>query len=125
MAPRWVTLEGVEGVGKTYLGRLLAARLGSRCRLLGEVTDHQAHVLPGRVIAALSRAGDLWLRTGHPATETLALLALKAGEHERLSQEHTAAEIIIEDRGVDSVAVYQALILAGQDAPDAQVRQLM
>lgn len=126
MTPIWVTIEGIEGVGKTYLGGLLAARLGSRCRLLSEVTDHQPRTLPSRVVAALSRAGDLWLRTGHPAAETLALLALKAGEHERIRAEGgTYANIILEDRGVDSVAVYQSLILAGLDAPDAHVRRLM
>ncbi len=126
MTPLWVTIEGIEGVGKTYLGGLLAARLGNRCRLLSEITDHQPRILPSRVVAALSQAGDLWLRTGHPATETLALLALKAGEHERICAESGAsAEIILEDRGVDSVAIYQSLILAGLDAPAAQVHHLM
>jgi dTMP kinase len=126
MRPCWVTLEGVEGVGKTHLAGMLAARLGGRCQMLSEVTDHQPRILPSRVITALSRTGDLWLRTGHPATETLALLALKAGEHERIrTWEGIAAEIILEDRGVDSVAVYQALILAGPGAPNGQVRDLM
>lgn len=126
MTPLWVTIEGIEGVGKTYLGGLLAARLGIRCRLLSEVTDHQPRILPSRVAAALSRAGDLWLRTGHPATETLALLALKAGEHERIRAEGgTSAGIVLEDRGVDSVAIYQSLILAGLDAPATQVHRLM
>lgn len=125
MAPRWVTLEGIEGVGKTYLGGLLAARLGGRCQLLSEVTDHQPGILPSQVITALSRAGDLWLRTGHPATETLALLALKVSEHERIQfWGGTVSDIIIEDRGVDSAAVYQALILAGPDAPAGHVHRL-
>jgi dTMP kinase len=77
-----------------------------------------AQTLPGQVITALSRAGDFWLRTGHPGTETLALLALKVREHEHMCATPGArAEVIVEDRGVDSVALYQAAIVTGQDAP--------
>jgi dTMP kinase len=125
MRPYWVTLEGIEGVGKTYFARLLAARLGDRGLALSEVTDHGAQTLQGQIIAALSRAGDLWLRTGHPATETLALLALKVSEHERAQRRAgMLAEVVVEDRGVDSVALYQAAILAGLDAPVEQAHAL-
>jgi dTMP kinase len=118
MRPYWVTLEGIEGAGKTYFARRLAARLGDRALVLSEVTDQDAGTLPGQVITALSRSGDLWLRTGHPATETLALLALKVSEHERPhAVPGRRAEVVIEDRGVDSVAIYQAAIHAGQDTP--------
>jgi dTMP kinase len=121
MRKYWITLEGIEGVGKTHLARLLGSRLGSRAMVLSEVTD-QRDSLIGQVITALSRAGDLWLRTGYPATETLALLALKVSEYETLQHGHdTGAEVVVEDRGVDSVAVYQAAILAD---PDASVEQV-
>ena len=124
MPARWITLEGIEGVGKTYLAGRLAARLGSGCRLLSEVTDAASGSLTSQVITALARTGDFWLRTGHPVTETLALLALKVAEYERL-QSLGEDGIILEDRGIDSVAVYQALILAGTGAPDTAVRQVM
>lgn len=116
MRPCWVSIEGVEGVGKTYLARRLASMLGSRCRFLGEVTDRGPEGLVGQVVAALSRTGDVFLRTGHPLTETFALLALKTYEHEhqrRASGE--GVELILEDRGFDTVAVYQAIIL-GQNS---------
>ena len=45
---------------------------------MDEISDHGPDTLEGQVIAALSAGGDLFLRTGHPAAETLALLALKA-----------------------------------------------
>ena len=37
--PLWVTVEGLNGVGKTYLAGRLAARLGESCRLISELTD--------------------------------------------------------------------------------------
>jgi dTMP kinase len=114
MSRLWVTLEGVEGVGKTYLAQRLARRLGPRCTLLTELTDQDAEGLPGQVVTALSQAGDLFLRTGHPLTETFALLALKVREYERLQSAGSSVDIVLEDRGVDSVAVYQAAILASE-----------
>jgi dTMP kinase len=110
--PLWVSLEGIEGVGKTYLAWRLAARLGPRCVLVSEVTDHDPSTVPGQIVAALSACGDVFLRTGHPLAETFALLALKVYAYGQA----TAAlgedpEIVLEDRGPDTVAVYQAAIL--------------
>jgi dTMP kinase len=114
--PLWVSIEGVEGVGKTYLAPRLAAWLGARCTLVNEVTDTAPTELVGKVIEALSSDGDLFLRTGHPLTETFALLAVKAYERERHGE--IAASFVLEDRGFDSVAIYQAIILAGDDATE-------
>ncbi|MEV7227232.1 hypothetical protein AB0M79_09440 [Polymorphospora sp. NPDC051019] len=112
----WVSVEGVNGVGKTYLTGRLATQLGTSWRLLSELTDHGADQLTGQVIAALARPGGTFLRTGNPLTETFALLASKVHEYERLATA-TGGEPgpVLEDRGVDSVAIYQAAILAGTD----------
>jgi dTMP kinase len=115
----WISVEGLNGVGKTYLTGRLAARLGDSCRLLSELTDHGTDQVTGQVIAALTRGGRTFLRTGHPITETFALLALKVHEYERLtSGPGQPAGLVLEDRGPDTVAVYQAAILA-RPAPSA------
>ena len=65
MRPYWITLEGIEGVGKTYLPA--SWRPARRPRhVAGRGHRSEAETLTGQVITALSRAGDLWLRTGHP-----------------------------------------------------------
>lgn len=113
----WVTAEGPNGVGKTYLLAGLADRFDRRCRLLTELTDSAGEHVPAQVISALS-SGKSFLRTGHPRTETFALMALKVREHELVAQMAAQPEIVLEDRGMDTVALYQAAILAGPGASD-------
>lgn len=113
----WVSIEGVNGVGKTHLTRALAARIGPRCQVLAELTDAEGEHVPAQVISALSRGGS-FLRTGHPLTETFALMALKVREYELVTQLATPPPIVLEDRGIDTVALYQAAILLGPDASD-------
>ncbi len=117
--PLWVTVEGLNGVGKTYLAGRLADQLGEGCRLISELTDLGSDQLAGQVIAALTRPGGTFLRTGHPLTETLALLALKVLEYEQAGTDAADVSVIVEDRGVDTVAVYQAAILTPDHPPDA------
>ncbi|MDG4756188.1 MULTISPECIES: dTMP kinase [Micromonospora] len=118
-----MSIEGINGVGKTSAARALAAQLGERCLLLDELTDSGGTVLHGRVIAALTEHGDPFLRTGHPVAETLALFALQLGKAERLAgRDLTGVEVILEDRGMDSVAVYQAAILRSEHPDSAPER---
>lgn len=128
-APLWVSIEGINGVGKTSAARAVTAQLGERCLLLDELTDSGGTVLHGRIITALSEHGDPFLRTGHPVAETLALLALQLGKAERLAgRDLTGVEVILEDRGLDSVAVYQAAILRSEhpdSAPDRLADHLL
>jgi dTMP kinase len=113
--PLRVSVEGVNGVGKTTAARSAAAMLGARCLLLDELTDQPGDTLPGRVIGALAAGKDPFLRGGHPVAETLALLALHVRKAEWLAGRDLAGvDVIIEDRGVDTVVVYQSVIMCSQ-----------
>lgn len=109
-----VNVEGLNGVGKSHLSRQVAERLGPRCVPLVELPDAQPAGLPGQVIAALRQDGDLFLRTGHPRTETLLLMGLQVHRFESLDPV-APGQVVLEDRGPHSVAVYQAAVLAEAD----------
>jgi thymidylate kinase len=118
----WVSLEGVNGVGKTYLAGRVARALGPRCQLLTELPDSSPDQLPGQIIAALHAGGDLFLRTGRPRTETLLLAALVVHRHEQATNPpgsrpgvRPRIDVVLEDRSVHSVAAYQAAILTTDD----------
>jgi len=112
IAPLWVTVEGINGVGKTTAIKAAAPLLGPGYLRLGELTDQHPDTLPGQLIRTLSAADDIYLRTGHPIAETLALLALKTREYERYAQLRAPGlDLVLEDRGVDTIAAYQAAII--------------
>lgn len=115
----WVSVEGVNGVGKTYLLGRAADMLPGR--LVSELTDSPASALPGRIVAAM--AGGTFLRTGHPITETLALLAMKTWEYE--TARAAWSDLVLEDRGIDTVAVYQAIILDSPVDPHELADQIL
>ncbi|MEV7006664.1 thymidylate kinase [Streptosporangium sp. NPDC051022] len=118
----WVSVEGLNGVGKTHLIRQVAAVLEPACVPLVELPDAPPDLLSGRVIAALRQNGDLFLRTGTPRTETLLLMALQVHRHECLGDTGTG-RVVLEDRGPHTVALYQAAILT-PDGDDERALQL-
>jgi dTMP kinase len=96
---RLITIEGIDGAGKTTLATALAERIGAR--LLRE---------PGGVAAA-ERIRDVVKDPAleiHPRTEALLYAAARAQlVHEVLLPALDAGELILLDRFVDSSLAYQ------------------
>jgi thymidylate kinase len=121
----WVSLEGPNGVGKTYLAQRALQRLDGACLLLSELPDAAAGTLPAAVIGALRSGGDLFLRGGLPLTETALLCALQVHRWESLAPP-PGARVVLEDRGPWSVAVYQAVIAShSEGSPMRLARWIM
>jgi dTMP kinase len=117
-----VSTEGISGVGKTYLTAQL--RTGSPGPAAGaivveEFSRRPAHGELGHdLLHALtsSARGDRFLRSGHPAGETLLLLAIKAHDYEaHCAQALQRGHLVLEGRSLHCVAVYQSLILHPDD----------
>ena len=83
---------------------------------MDEICNYGPDTLEGQVISALTATGDLFLRTGHPAAETLALLALKARAWSAIRLE-PATLLVLEDRGPATVAACQATVLHPSGTP--------
>jgi dTMP kinase len=107
------SLEGISGVGKSYLIQALRPALADLpIVFLSEVVDRTGLGLDRDIIALLAKRGDRFFRSGKPLTETFLLLALKMCDYEaRIAPALAQNQIVLEDRSLDTIAVYQALIL--------------
>ncbi|MGW5868352.1 hypothetical protein ACWFRJ_40110 [Streptomyces sp. NPDC055239] len=121
----WVSLEGPNGVGKSHLARRLARRLGPDCALAEELSDLHGDDLAPTLVDVLAAGKDPFLRGDAPLARTLMLMALKTRVWEQFSITGPHPPVVLEDRGVDTVAAYQAAIIAGTGAPDAALHREM
>jgi dTMP kinase len=125
---RLISVEGLSGVGKTYLtNRVLKAATAapsgppvvleefSQRRDDGDV-DLGQRLLRTLVTAA---QGEHFLRAGFPKSETLLLLAIKMHDFETILATLLAGRTVIEGRSIHSTAVYQSLIMYPDDCQAA------
>jgi dTMP kinase len=113
-----VSVEGLSGVGKTYLTAILLDQLPATYRPLliqefSQRPDTSGPDLGRDLLRALIDAadGDHFLRGGHPATETLLLLAIKMHDYEAHALPAVQrGQLVLEGRSIHSTAVYQSLI---------------
>ncbi|MGI9001989.1 MAG: dTMP kinase [Pseudonocardia sp.] len=120
---RLISIEGLNGVGKTYLTRrvLEATAAGAEPPLV--VADFSRRRSGGdgdlarRLLRILSTAAsdEHFLRGGHPRSETLLLLAIKMHDYETTLPALRAGRTVIEGRSIHSTAIYQSLILHPDD----------
>jgi dTMP kinase len=126
-----VSTEGLSGTGKTYLTtRLLAENpaLAAQALIISEFSRRPprgelGHELLGALTDAA--AGDVLLRGGQPAAETLLLLAIKTHDYEAhclpaLRHGH----VVFEGRSLHCTAVYQSLITHPSDEDQARSEML-
>lgn len=120
---RLVSIEGLNGVGKTYLTTRVIKAAADR----GEQPPHVIEDFSGRadtgtdlgrlILRTLVTAsdGERFLRAGFPRSETLLLLAIKMHDFEAALPALRAGNTIIEGRSIHSTAVYQSLIMNPDD----------
>jgi dTMP kinase len=114
-----ISVDGVTGIGKTYLTGSAVADLDPPPLLLegfSQRTDARPDL--GRaLLRALVDAsgGDRFLRGGRPLAETMLLLAIKRHDLDTVLPVLAAGRAVIEGRGVDTTAVCQAIQLQPDD----------
>jgi len=116
------SLEGISGCGKTFFMTKLHEELRNiPATLVGEIMDRRGEGLDQRIIMALSHTSDRFFRTGLPRSETFLLLALKMFDYETtIAEALDKGKIVVEDRSIDTIAVYQSIILC-PGCPDQMV----
>lgn len=129
-----VSVEGISGVGKTYLTRMLAASLAEHEVAYVVTEGFSARQQPGtrdlgrdllRVLASAS-GGDIFLRGGYPAAETLLLLAIKMYDYETSIPQLASGHVVMEGRSLHTTAIYQSMILCPGDAEAlTQAREIL
>jgi dTMP kinase len=117
-----VSLEGISGSGKTYLANRLRMSLDSATTaFVSELSDRRDGGVDRRIIEVLHHKGDRFCRLGMPVSETFLLLALKMADYEtHIAEQLRRGHVVVEDRSIDTVAVYQAVVLA-PDNPQMQL----
>lgn len=115
-----VSIEGLSGVGKTYLTTQLvhAAPPSERPHVVEEFSQRIGGDNLGRNllhILVTASGGERFLRAGYPSSETLLLLAIKMHDFEATRPDLRTGRTVIEGRSIHSVAAYQSLILHPDD----------
>jgi dTMP kinase len=125
---RLVSIEGLNGVGKTYLTTRVvdaAAEHGEPPLVVEEFSrrSDSDSDLGRRLLRTLVTAshGERFLRAGFPKSETLLLLAIKMHDFETTLPALLAGRAVIEGRSIHSTAVYQSLMMNPGDDRAAAV----
>ncbi|WP_433206969.1 hypothetical protein ACQP1G_21010 [Nocardia sp. CA-107356] len=117
-----ISIEGITGVGKTYLTQRAFDTLEDTPLLLEGFSQRiDGHPGLGKgLLGALREAsgGDPFLRGGAPMAEALILLAIKRHDLDSVLPDLAVGRTVVEGRSVDSTAVCQALLLH-PDSTDA------
>jgi len=120
-----VSFEGISGCGKTFLVRQFREKLHDLPAIfINEIYDRSENGLGYRLFKLLSRSDNQFFIGGLPKTETFLLLAFKICDFEsKIAKALNSKNLVIEDRSIDTVAVYQAIMLC-KDQKDQLVETM-
>ncbi|MDG4756185.1 MULTISPECIES: dTMP kinase [Micromonospora] len=118
-----ISVDGITGIGKTYLTLRAVEALDNKPVLLEEFS-RRIDGGPGLGKALLralieASAGDPFLRGGAPLAETMLLLAIKRHDLDTALPALSSGQTVVEGRSVDTTAVCQALQLHPHDGDTA------
>ena len=107
-----VSLEGISGVGKSYFeDKLKSVLKNENVIFISEIIDRKKQGFDLKIIDLLKSTGSKFFDSGYPITETFLLLALKMYDYEKMIKDSLENNIVIENRSIDTIAIYQAFLL--------------
>ena len=115
MRGRLLSLEGISGTGKTFYRKKLEETIQNKENIIfiKEVFDEAQDGLNKKIFSALYHTEDRFFNMGVPLTETMLLLARSMYKYESTIKKYMdSGNIVIEDRSIDSIALYQAILIA-------------
>lgn len=110
-----ISLEGISGTGKSHFGKLAVKHLqdsGYKVLFVNDLMKYEENDLGKRIIDILSSTNDKFFRIGFPIIESMLLSSVKLYEMEEwIKPALDSGYIVIEDRSVDTVAIYSAILI--------------
>ena len=115
MKGRLLSLEGISGTGKTFYREQLEKNLKDKENIIfiKEIFNEAQEGLNKKIFDALYHTEDRFFNMGVPLTETMLLLSRSMYKYEStIRQALESGKTVIEDRSIDTIALYQAILIA-------------
>lgn len=115
MKGKLLSLEGISGTGKTFYRKQLEKNIGNKENILfiKEIFNEAQEGLNKKIFSALYHTEDRFFDMGVPLTETMLLLSRSMYKYEStIRQALEDGKTVIEDRSIDTIALYQAILIA-------------
>jgi len=122
-----ISIEGISGTGKSCFGRIAAEKLqklGYKVIFISDLMGYGRNDLGKMIMDILKSTNDKFFRIGYPMIEAMLILSVKIYEMEKwILPALKKNNIVIEDRSVDTVAIYSA-VLINKKYPEKDILQI-
>lgn len=120
MKGKLITLEGISGIGKTYFSNQLKLIFNEKNVFFHkEIMDEKHKGINKQIFNILCSTDSKFFDTGNPKMETFLIAAKQANDEENaIIPAMQAGKIVISDRGLDSICVYQGILFAKKYGKD-------